>query len=140
MIRICIILFALSLLFACGSSNNSEEQKPLEQVIDEQKIGTDTSEAFYVVNANKFEYSTIFPFSDAAYIEILSYPNRLKWDTTSDGKHTDYFHPHLIKNGKLNFDTTGIKERILLNSEKQKKLFNILYNNTCLAQQMSPCY
>lgn len=104
------------------------------------KTGPDTTEAFYVINANKFESASSYPFSEADYIEILSYPNRMEWDTTADGKYSDYFHPEIIKKGKLNFDTTRIKERVKLTSEQGNKLFNILYNNTCIMQQMSPCF
>ena len=104
------------------------------------KTGPDTTEAFYVINANKLKAASTYPFSEADYIEILSYPNRMEWDTTADGKYSDYFHPEIIKKGKLNFDTTRIKERVRLTSEQGNKLFGILYNNTCLMQQMSPCF
>lgn len=104
------------------------------------KTGPDTTETFYVINSNNYKSASSYPFSEADYIEILSYPNRMEWDTTADGKYSDYFHPKIIKNGKLNFDTTEIKERVRLTSEQGIRLFNILYNNACLVQQMSPCF
>lgn len=76
---------------------------------------------------------------ELAKVELLSYPDRMMWDTIPY-KTKNYFYKELTDNGKLNFDTTLVKERLILN-ESQLKELNILLQENCYVQEnVAACY
>lgn len=70
--------------------------------------------------------STIFPFSDTEKVEILSYPNRFRWDTILvNGKMR--FNERVVSEKKLNIkNLEKIKDRKFLNEAQKTLLFKIL--------------
>lgn len=83
------------------------------------------------------EISIILP--GTVKVEFLSYPDRMIWDTISYKKENS-FYKELTDNGKLNFDTTLVKERLVLNKSQLNEL-NKLMQETCYTNQsVAACY
>ncbi|NHM01618.1 hypothetical protein G4D72_05775 [Flavobacterium sp. KDG-16] len=81
-----------------------------------------------------------FPLKNVAKIEFLSYPDRIAWDTISY-KGEIPFRKNLIENQKFTFDSTMIKERIVLNEIQKKELFALMVCDTCVPEEMAAaCY
>ena len=81
-----------------------------------------------------------FPLKNVAKIEFLSYPDRITWDTISY-KGEIPFRKNLIENQKFTFDSTMIKERIVLNEIQKKELFALMVCDTCVPEEMAAaCY
>jgi hypothetical protein len=80
-----------------------------------------------------------FKLPNLSKIEFVSYPDRMIWDTIG-AKGEKLFYKNLIVNSKLNFDSTMIKERVILKSEQLKEL-SMLLQETCDDQyEASACY
>ena len=73
------------------------------------------------------EMEQTFPFSEANKIEIISYPLRYTWDTIVVNGHTRT--ADVVKDKKLQVNSNGIKDRVLLNSKLRKELFSVLFLN-----------
>ena len=81
-----------------------------------------------------------FPLKNVAKIEFLSYPDRITWGTISY-KGEIPFRKNLIENQKFTFDSTMIKERIVLNEIQKKELFALMVCDTCVPEEMAAaCY
>ena len=72
-------------------------------------------------------------------VELLSYPDRMIWDTISYKKEKS-FYKELVDNGKLTFDTTMVKESLILNQSQLNEL-SILLQETCyIPESVAACY
>ncbi|KFF13810.1 hypothetical protein [Flavobacterium hydatis] len=80
------------------------------------------------------------PLKNFSKIEIVSYYNRMVWDTTTvNGKHS--FNKILVDNYKLTFDSTMIQERVILNKIQEKELLNLIISDTCnTGETPADCY
>ena len=82
----------------------------------------------------------IFPLKEISKVELISYPNRVMWDTISF-KGQKPFQKPLVDNYKLTFDTTMIRERITLNKVEQKELLDLIVCDTCMPEEVvMACY
>jgi len=81
-----------------------------------------------------------FPIKNFSKIELISYYNRIYWDTIKhDGEQP--FNKDLVDNYKLTFDSTMIQERVILNKIQEKELLNLMISDTCVPQEISAaCY
>lgn len=80
-----------------------------------------------------------FKLQNLEKIELLSYPDRIMWDTLRKGE--DLIYGKIVSNNKLDIDSTFVRERIELNKIQQKELINLLVQDTCLVQEMqAACY
>lgn len=70
-----------------------------------------------------------FPFSEASKIELISYPVRYEWDTINVNGDTRI--NSLVKDKKLIINPKKVEQRIILNNELIKKLFNFLFIEEC---------
>ena len=85
-----------------------------EQIENKEKIETDL-----VITIPKSISKTInkryFPIMNFSKIELVSYYNRIIWDTVKyKGERPSY--KMLVDNYKLTFDSTMIQERVVLNN------------------------
>lgn len=93
----------------------------------------------YVKSVSKSIYKRDFPIKNVSTIEFLSYPDRIMWDTIGKGQDLEY--KDLILNSKLNFDSTMIKERIVLNENQKNKLYALMICDTCVPEEsQAACY
>lgn len=81
-----------------------------------------------------------FPIKNFSKIELVSYYDRILWDTLPyKGKQP--FNKILVDNYKLTFDSTMIRERVILNKYQEKELLNLIVCDTCIPGEMeSGCY
>ncbi len=96
--------------------------------------------AFAVVNCGKKAVlKETFPFSTASRVDVVAYPNRFAWDTTSDenGMHVD---EGVIADGRLRLPQQKIRDRITLNQAQIKRAFELLYNDDCSSEEAAACY
>ncbi|AXG74749.1 hypothetical protein DVK85_11115 [Flavobacterium arcticum] len=76
---------------------------------------------------------SIYPFSQADKIEVISYPDRMSWDKEPGSK--------IFVNEALRFDEKNIKERVILNEELVEKLYSFLFIEECsLLSETTRCY
>jgi hypothetical protein len=81
-----------------------------------------------------------FPLKNFAKIELLSYYNRIFWDTLRY-KGEQPFEKELVDNFKLTFDSTMIQERVVLNKNQENQLLKLMVCDTCVPEEMSAaCY
>ncbi|KOP36644.1 hypothetical protein DBB36_08570 [Flavobacterium sp. WLB] len=84
------------------------------------------------------DYSDAFDLEKEAIkkIEIFSYPDRLAWDTLR--------HKEIIRNNKIDFDTSMINEKVTLLKETQiKELFGLIKIHCKVEGDVAPyssCY
>lgn len=81
-----------------------------------------------------------FPIKNFSKIELVSYYNRIIWDTVKyKGERPSY--KMLVDNYKLTFDSTMIQERVVLNKSQEKELLNLMVCDTCIPEELtSACY
>nr|WP_315251487.1 hypothetical protein [uncultured Flavobacterium sp.] len=81
-----------------------------------------------------------FPIKNFSKIELVSYYNRIFWDTVRyKGEGPSY--KMLVDNYKLTFDSTMVQERVILNKSQEKELLNLMISDTCISEEMSAaCY
>lgn len=109
-----IFLIAIILFISC---KKNEEEKIFSKVIDKRD----------------------FPIKNFSKIELISYYNRVCWDTKFKGEFPT--HKILVDNYKLTFDSTMIQERIILNKDQEKELLNLMVSDSCSLEQIeSACY
>ncbi|MTH14352.1 hypothetical protein [Flavobacterium sp. LC2016-01] len=81
-----------------------------------------------------------FPLKNLSKVEVLSYEDRMRWDrkiTKKDNKYTK----DLVVHFKLNFDSTKVKERVLLNSVLKSELLELMFQDSCRVEELpSDCY
>lgn len=91
---------------------------------------------FFVFSCQKEKELTL---PGLAKVELLSYPDRMIWDTISYEKK-GFFYKELADNGKLNFDTTMVKERLILNPNQIKELTTLLEGTCSEEEAVAACY
>ncbi len=81
-----------------------------------------------------------FPIKNFSKIELVSYYNRIYWDTLNyKGKFPS--SKVLVDNYRLTFDSTMIEERVILNKSQETELLNLMVCDTCVPQEVSAaCY
>ena len=124
-----IIFFATFFIISCKK----------EQIENKEKIETDLG-----ITIPKSISKTInkrdFPIKNFSKIELVSYYNRIIWDTVKyKGERPSY--KMLVDNYKLTFDSTMIQERVVLNKSQEKELLNLMVCDTCIPEELtSACY
>ena len=119
--------FFIAILFICLVSCKKEKVKEEEFIVIEPSVSK---------SINKRE----FPLKKVAKVEFLSYPDRITWDTISY-KGEIPFRKSLVENQKFTFDSTMIKERIVLNEIQKNELYDLITCDTCAPGEMSAaCY
>ncbi|MBF4463815.1 hypothetical protein [Flavobacterium sp. LC2016-12] len=115
--RILFLIIMLGLI-SCNKNKDSEGNVEVDQIID------------YSDNID-------FELEQIQKIEIFSYPDRLSWDTL---RHRE----EIIRNNKIDFDTSMINEKItLLKKPKIKELFDLIKNHCKIEGDVAPystCY
>lgn len=122
------IIFLITILLVV-SCKNENLQKPSENkgIKIEQSI-------------SKIIKKRDFPIKNFSKIELVSYYNRVIWDTIKF-KGEQPSNKFLVDNYKLTFDSTMIQERVVLNKSQKKELLNLLISDTCVPQEMQAgCY
>lgn len=124
-----IIIFATFFIISCKK----------EQIEKKDKVETDLGIQI-PKSVSKSIKKRIFPLKEISKVELISYPNRVMWDTISfKGKNP--FQKPLVDNYKLTFDSTMIKERITLNKVEQKELLDLIVCDTCMPEEVvMACY
>lgn len=81
-----------------------------------------------------------FPLKNFTKVEFVSYYDRTVWDTIKiNGKNSIY--KTLVVNGKFAFDSTFIREKIVLNKKQEKELLNLMVCDTCVLEELpAACY
>jgi hypothetical protein len=121
-----IFLISILILVSCKNeqTNNQIEEEGIPIVKSESKV------------INKRE----FPLKNFSKIEIVSYYDRIKWDTLEYKKESP-FYKVLVDNYKLTFDSTMIQERVVLKKAQEKELLDLLVCDTCVPEEISAaCY
>ncbi|GEM_PF-843106 len=110
------ILFLVIIVFFI-SCKNKQEEKTFSKVINKRD----------------------FPIKNLSKIELISYYNRILWDSKFKGEFPT--HKVLVENYKLTFDSTMIQERVILNKIQEKELLNLMVSDSCSLDQIeSACY
>ncbi|OAZ04198.1 hypothetical protein [Flavobacterium succinicans] len=121
-----IFLMAILLLVSCKNEN-------AQQPIESEGIPIEKS-------ISKIISKRDFPIKNFSKIELVSYYNRVLWDTIKyKGERPSY--KLLVDNYKLTFDSTMIQERVVLNKSQEKELLNLLISDTCVPKEIeAACY
>ena len=110
------VLFLISILLLISCKNNDAE-KTFSRVINKRD----------------------FPIKNFSKIELISYYNRIYWDTKFKGEFP--VHKVLVEDYKLTFDSTMIQERVVLNKVQEKELLNLMVSDSCSIDQIgAACY
>jgi hypothetical protein len=121
-----IFLITILILVSCKNekTNNQIEEEGIPIVKSVSKV------------INKRE----FPLKNFSKIEIVSYYDRIKWDTLEYKKESP-FYKILVDNYKLSFDSTMIQERVVLKKAQEKELLDLMICDTCVPEEISAaCY
>jgi len=82
-----------------------------------------------------------FPLKKLSKVEILSYENRMYWDKQSKETKYNKYTKDLVVDYKLNFDSTNVKERVLLNSVLKTELLELMSQDSCKVEELpADCY
>ena len=93
-----------------------------------------------VKSSSKIVKKRDFPLKNFSKIELVSYYNRVYWDTLEYKKEKPSYKM-LVDNYKLTFDSTMIRERVILNKDQEKELLNLMVCDTCVPKEISvACY
>ncbi|MWB94749.1 hypothetical protein GON26_10265 [Flavobacterium sp. GA093] len=119
------ILFLIAFLFFISCKN--------EKTIDSGKIE--------VVNSlSRIIKKRDFPLKNFSNIELVSYYNRVVWDTIKVNDKSP-FNKILVDNYRLTFDSLMIQERVTLNKIQEKELLNLMISDTCsTGETPADCY
>ncbi len=121
-----IFLIAILILVSCKNekTNNQIEEEGIPIVKSVSKV----------INRRDF------PIKNFSKIELVSYYNRVLWDTSKyKGERPSY--KMLADNYKLTFDSTMIQERVILNKSQEKELLNLMISDACVPEEISAaCY
>ncbi|MBW1656317.1 hypothetical protein [Flavobacterium quisquiliarum] len=81
-----------------------------------------------------------FPLKNLSKVEVLSYEDRMRWDRKITKKDNKY-SKDLVVGYKLNFDSTKVKERVVLNSVLKTELLELMSQDSCKVQELpADCY
>jgi hypothetical protein len=93
-----------------------------------------------VKSVSKTIHKREFPIKNFSKIEVVSYYDRISWDTLEYKKEAP-FRKILVDNYRLTFDSTKIQERVVLNKIQEKELLNLMVCDTCVPEELSAaCY
>ncbi|MET3027791.1 hypothetical protein ABXT06_14025 [Flavobacterium sp. UW10123] len=112
-----LVLVIISTLFSCNRNKDLEDE---------------------IKSKRELDYSDAFDLEKEAIkkIEILSYPDRLAWDTLR--------HREIIINNKIDFDTSMVNEKVTLLKETQiNELFDLIKIHCKVEGDVAPyssCY
>ena len=122
------IIFLISALFLVSCKNEDRRKSTESEGIKIEK------------SISKIINKRDFPIKNFSKIELVSYYNRVLWDTIKyKGEQPSY--KFLVDSYKLTFDSTMIQERVVLNKSQKKELLNLLISDTCVPQEMQAgCY
>lgn len=82
-----------------------------------------------------------FPLKNLSEVEVLSYEDRMQWDKKSTERKDNKYIKDLVVNYKLNFDSTKVKERVLLNSVLKTELLDLMSQDSCkVVEGLADCY
>jgi len=85
-------------------------------------------------NETALTYSKKFDLKGFSKIEVLAYPDRMLWDSLK-------FKEEVIKNGRLNFDSTFVKERVILSENQSSELIKLFCQDSCyVEQEVADCF
>lgn len=121
-----IFLITILILVSCKNekTNNQIEEEGIPIVKSVSKV------------INKRE----FPLKNFSKIEIVSYYDRIKWDSLGYKKESP-FYKILVDNYKLTFDSTMIQERVVLKKAQEKQLLDLMVCDSCVPEEISAaCY
>lgn len=122
-----LTIILLTFIIGCHTKdNNVVKEDVLDETMSEIK--------------NKINIDTCYPYNVSSYIRVFSYPNRHLWDGKKLKPGVFKFNDELLKNGKLNFDTSKIEEKITLNKSQTNLLFQFLHNKCCGSDIVASCY
>lgn len=111
------IIFLISILILISCKNEKIESQSFSKVINKRD----------------------FPIKNFSKIELVSYYNRIYWDTKFKGEFP--IHKVLVENYKLTFDSAMIQERVVLNKVQEKELLNLMVSDSCSIDQITAaCY
>lgn len=117
------IIFLIAILLLVSCKNENEQQSLESEGIPIEK------------SISKIINKRDFPIKKFSKIELVSYYNRVVWDTLKyKGESPSY--KLVVDNYKLTFDSTMIQERVILNRSQEKELINLLISDTCIPQEM----
>lgn len=127
-----IIILATFFIISC-------KKEQIEQTEKTEKTETDLGIPI-PKSVSKLIVKRDFPLQEVSKVELISYCNRVIWDTISfNGQNP--IQKSLVDNYKLTFDSTMIKERITLNKVQQKDLLNLIVCDTCVPEEVDmACY
>ena len=113
-------------------------------IISCKKENTESSLAIEKTKVNKSKSEVIkrrdFFLKDLSKVEILSYEDRMRWDRKITKKDNKY-SKDLVVDYKLNFDSTNVKERVVLNSVLKTELLELLSQDSCKVEELpADCY
>jgi hypothetical protein len=122
------IIFLITILILVSCKNEKTNSQ-----IEEEEIPI-------VKSASKVINRRDFPIKNFSKIELVSYHNRILWDTLRyKGERPSY--KMLADNYKLTFDSTMIQERVILNKSQEKELLNLMISDACVPEEISAaCY
>lgn len=134
-----IYIFFLLGLFSCKKEVKVTKTKDWIYTEEKRADGTILYTEERVEEKDTINYSKIkFPFDKIKKVEFLSYYNRIMWDERKDRNEVSY--GELVKNQKIVFDTTLIKERIIVDRIQIKRLYDILKSNCKIQEEQAACY
>jgi hypothetical protein len=134
-----IYIFFLLGLFSCKKEVKVTKTKDWIYTVEKQADGTILYTEERVEEKDTINYSKIkFPFDKIKKVEFLSYYNRIMWDERKD--RDDVAYGDLVKNQRIVFDSTLIKERIIINEIQMKRLYGILKSNCKIQENIAGCY
>lgn len=126
-------------LFSCKKEVKVTKTKDWIYTEEKRADGTILYTEERVEEKDTINYSKIkFPFDKIKKVEFLSYYNRIMWDERKDRNEVSY--GELVKNQKIVFDTTLIKERIIVDRIQIKRLYDILKSNCKIQEEQAACY
>jgi hypothetical protein len=122
------IIFLITILILVSCKNEKTNSQ-----IEEEEIPI-------VKSVSKVINRRDFPIKNFSKIELVSYYNRILWDTLRyKGERPSY--KILADNYKLTFDSTMIQERVILNKSQEKELLNLMISDACVPEEISAaCY
>lgn len=113
-------------------------------IISCKKENTESSKVIEKTRESKSKSELIkridFPLKNLFKVEVLSYEDRMRWDrkiTKKDNKYTK----NLVVDYKLNFDSTKVKERVLLSAVLKTELLELMSQDSCKVEELpADCY
>ncbi|MFH6935264.1 hypothetical protein [Flavobacterium sp. FlaQc-30] len=107
---------------------------------EKKEVSTENEGIPIVKSVSKIINKRDFPLKNLSKVEVLSYEDRMRWDrkiTKKDNKYTK----DLVVDHKLNFDSTKVKERVLLNSVLKTELLELMSQDSCQVEELpADCY